>query len=284
MTYEVVLSTTLPSPGMTASNNSMTVNDTGTVGGGWLTQPPGYPKIEIGYNWLPGAGFTFPSHPGWTINDAEVTPNNNGFSYGNAVGNNGLGKPTTPMFGFIDNNGTFIALPSGQDGSELNGMNDFGLAVGDNFDAQGNNHPFIYNVATDTESPLVFQGVTDPSVNDINDSGQMVGCGIVPGTGITEGLYLNGQGGVQFLAPPGAQCTQANSLNNTGQIVGDYTDPAGRTHGFLFDIATQAYTTLDFPNATNTCVSGINDHGVVVGTYTDAQNVTHGMELVVAHT
>jgi hypothetical protein len=80
-------------------------------------------------------------------------------------------------------------------------MNDLGLAVGNNFDAQGNSQPFIYDVATGTETPITFQGVTDPSVNDINDAGQMVGFGIVSGTGITEGLYLNGQGGVQFLAP-----------------------------------------------------------------------------------
>jgi uncharacterized membrane protein len=279
MTYEVVASTTLPSPGVTTFNNPMTVNDTGTVGGGWFTQPPGYPETEIGYN-LSGAVFSFPSYPGWIIMDAEVTPNNNGLSFGNAEGNNGLGDATGDPFGFVDNNGTFTALPSG---SKLNGMNDFGLAVGDNFDAQGNTQPFIYNVATGTETPLIFQGVTDPSVNDINDSGQMVGSGVVSGTGITEGLYLNGQGGVQFLAPPGATETIAVGLNNNGQIVGDYYDTAGQAHGFLFDIATQAYTTLDFPHATNTYASGINDGGVVVGTYTDAQNVTHGMELTVAN-
>jgi uncharacterized membrane protein len=282
MTYEVVGSTTLPSPGVTTSNDPMTVSNTGTVGGGWFTQPPGYPELEIGYN-LSAAGFSFPSSPGWIIMDAEVTPNNNGLGFGNAEGINGLGDATTDPFGFVDNNGTFTAIPAGQYGSFLAGMNDFGLAVGGNYDAQGNTHPFIYNAANGTETPLTFQGVTDPCVNDINDAGQMVGQGIVPSTGITEGLYLNGQGGVQFLAPPGATKTFANSLNNTGQVVGNYFDTAGQEHGFLFDIATQAYTTLDFPNATNTTASDINDNGVVVGTYTDAQNVTHGMELAVAN-
>jgi probable HAF family extracellular repeat protein len=161
-------------------------------------------------------------------------------------------------------------------------MNDLGLAVGNNFDAQGNSQPFIYDVATGTETPITFQSVADPNVNDINDAGQMVGFGVVSGTGITEGLYLNGQGGVQFLNPPGATGSKAFGLNNTGQIVGEYADTAGQEHGFLFDIATQAYTTLDFPNATSTAAKGINDHGQVVGFYSDGQG-THGMELTVAN-
>ncbi|HEY4043084.1 MAG TPA: hypothetical protein VGM32_14730 [Rhodopila sp.] len=280
MTYEVENPTTLPSPGPTV-DNSPTVNNTGTVGSGWFTQPPGYSYQEFGYNWSPGVGFSFPSHPGWTINDARVT-NNPGLSFGDAQTTDGLGNATSAEFGFIDNNGTFTALPSGQSGSVLNGMNDSGLAVGDNRVGDGSFNNFIYNVATGTETPITFQGVTGPHVTDINDSGQMVGSA-ASGSNL-EGLYLNGQGGVQILAAPGATSTVAVSLNNTGQIVGDYTDTANHTHGFLFDIATQAYTTLDFPNAISTAATGINDNGLVVGSYTDAQNVTHGMELMVAHT
>ncbi len=112
----------------------------------------------------------------------------------------------------------------------------------------------------------------------------MVGTGVTS-TGVSEGLYLDGQGGLEFLAPPGAAATSANGLNNTGQIVGDYTDIAsGQVHGFLFDIATQAYTTLDFSNAVGTSAHAINDYGQVVGTYTDAQHVLHGMEVLIGHT
>jgi uncharacterized membrane protein len=283
MTYEVVGSTALPSPDNSSANLPDSINNAGIVGGEFLTQPPGYPPIEEGYTLSPAGNFSFPSYPGWDI--TSVGTSNNGISFGNAEGIDGLGNATTPPFGFIDNNGTFTALPSGQYGSALGGMNDFGLAVGGNYDAQGNTQPFIYNVATGTETPLIFQGVTDPAVTDINDAGQMVGSGIVSGTGIREGLYLNGQGGVQFLAPPGATASEALGLNNTGQVVGNYTDTAGgfvQEHGFLFDIATQAYTTLDFPNASNTFATGINDSGQVVGGYTDAQG-GHGMVLTVAN-
>jgi hypothetical protein len=280
MAYEVVGSTTLPSPGDTTFNNPMTINNTGTVGGQWATQPPGYPVLDIGYNYSPTTpGFSFPSYPGWTINDAGVT-NNPGLSFGDAQTINGLGNPTSAEFGFIYNNGTFTALPTGQYGSEVTGMNDLGQAVGNNFDGEANSQPFIYNVATGTETPLTFQGITNPVVNDINNFGQLVGQGVVSGQ--EEGLYLNGQGGVELLAPPGALDTEALGLNNRGQIVGDYTDSACHCHGFLFDIGTQTYTRLDYPNATNTMVSGINDNGLVVGSYTDAHNVMHGMELMVA--
>jgi probable HAF family extracellular repeat protein len=283
MTYEVLGSMTLPNPGNSLLNTNTpdSINNAGIVGGEFLTQPPGYPPIEEGYTLSPAGDFSFPSYPGWDI--ASVGTSNNGISFGDAEAIDGLGNATSPPFGFTDDNGSFIPVPSGQYGSELNGMNAVGLAVGNNaVDAQGDTQPFIYNTATETETPLFFQGVTDPVVNDINDAGQMVGYGTVPSSGITEGLYLNGQGGVQFLAPPGATASQALGLNNTGQVVGDYTDTAGQEHGFLFDIATQAYTTLDFPNATSTYAASINDNGQVVGGYTDSQGL-HGMVLTVAN-
>src|SRR5271166_5193352 len=117
MTYEVVGSTTLPSPDDSSPYDSgWTINNAGTVGGVFYTHPPGYPELAVGYNLSPAGDFSFPSYPGWKITDAEVT-NNNGLSFGNAEVTNGLGDPTTPPFGYIENNGIFTALPSGQYGS-----------------------------------------------------------------------------------------------------------------------------------------------------------------------
>jgi hypothetical protein len=115
MAYEVVGSTTLPNPDNNSSFNSpSTINNAGIVGGSFLTQPPGYPELEVGYNLSPAGDFSSPSHPGWNI--AIVGTTNNGVSFGTAEGIDGLGNSTTNAFGFIDNNGTFTALPSGLTG------------------------------------------------------------------------------------------------------------------------------------------------------------------------
>jgi probable HAF family extracellular repeat protein len=268
--------TTVPNPDLVNPdfNDPLGINDAGTVSGYYNVG-----NDQVAYTMSPAGDYTFPSPQayaefGWNIYEVRGTTNN-GVSFGNAQAADG-------SVGYIDNNGSFAALP----GSELLGMNDLGEAVGLNLDAQDNPNPFIYNMATGLETPLTFQGVAHVNVAGINDYGQMVGTGIVTSTGLTEGLYLDGRGGLEFLAPPGATQSGALGLNNTGQIVGDYTDTAGQTHGFLFDIATQAYTTLDDPYATGgvTSAQGINDYDQVVGYYTDAQNVPHGFEIQIAHT
>lgn len=253
----------LPSPDNdpNVSNYVTRINDSGTISG------QTYAKA---YTLSPPGDFSFPSYPGYSlVGFGDGTPavaiTNNGMIFGNVT------ERDTVPFAFVDNNGTFTALPSGQYGSELTGMNDLSVAVDINFLSQFSTEPFTYNIATGAETPITIQGLVDVHVTDINDSGQIVGYGGGHGE---EGFYLDGKGGSELVAFPGAFNTEPYGLNNTGQIVGQYIDAAGHQHGFLFDLATNAYTTLDYPNATGTYATGINDNGQVVGGYFDAQHVS----------
>jgi len=270
MAYVVNNYIPLPSPDNDPYNFVKGINDSGTISG--YTAAIG---AEVAYTLSPTETFSFPSNLDWTITIVGGITNN-----GTVVGL--ATEPDTVPFGFVDNNGVFTALPSGQYGSELTGMNDAGEAVGYNLDAQRDTHPFLYNVATGAETPITIQGLSDVLVTGINDSGQMVGSGLNP-SAHEEAFYLDGKGGSELVAPPGAISTSPKGLNNAGQVVGDYIDSAGKTHGFLFDLATNAYTTLDVPSATSTVATSINNTGQVVGYYTDAQSA-HGFEALIAHT
>ena len=99
---------------------------------------------------------------------------------------NGAGLDT----GFLDKGGTFttIRVPGFAD-TQVLGMNDNGLLVGQAFGPKGFTEGFVYNEAT-----KAFTTVTDPSgkgatvVNGINDAGDLVGFYTNPNNGYTIGM------------------------------------------------------------------------------------------------
>jgi len=94
--------------------------------------------------------------------------------------------------GFTDIGGVFTTIdPTGSTFTQLLGLNDNGLAVGDYIDAGGVMHGLLYNLSNNT-----FQNIDDPfavggtTINGINDKNQLVGF-YVNGNTFTIGLLAN---------------------------------------------------------------------------------------------
>jgi len=97
----------LPSPDNhpNVSNQVWEINDSGTVSGFTLAATG-----TVAYTLSPGGAFSFPSYPGGSPVGAFAAggTTDNGVIFGNAK------EPDTVPFGWVDNNGIFTALPSGQ--------------------------------------------------------------------------------------------------------------------------------------------------------------------------
>lgn len=187
-------------------------------------------------------------------------------------------------------------------------INDFGKIAGTvmNYTPAGRlvgPTSFIYDHGTFTTPTNV-----PAPVNDLNDSGELVGNG--PGGGFiykngtvstiagpdAGSLEINGvnnlgqlagyannqgfimrNGAFETIAPPGATFASSQALNDFGQVVGLYWDASMAEHGFLY--SNGGYTTIDAPAATFVEPTGINDWGEIVGTYKTTQNgfgIDHG--------
>lgn len=110
----------------------------------------------------------------------------------------------------------------------------------------------------------------------INDSGVIVGTGIIPvgEDGAKFRGFVDNSGTLTAIVDPDAtdnsfdllSGTQVRAINDSGAIVGDYYDSSGNRNGYIDNGGT--FTTIDDPNATQgTIVTGINDSGVIVGNY-----------------
>ena len=113
------------------------------------------------------------------------------------------------------------------------GINALGQVVG-RFDSTNNNgYPFLYSNGTAVDlNSLVTAGsgwlLTEPEA--INDSGQIVGQGLLNGT--LRGFFFSA-GSVTDIGPlPGYTLTVPFSINSAGQVVGVVRNPTSRTLGF----------------------------------------------------
>ena len=94
--------------------------------------------------------------------------------------------------GFLDDGGTFttVIVPNSTT-TQLFGLNDNGLAVGDWVDASGAMHGLVFNSNTDAfislDDPL---GIGTTTFNGVNDNGQIVGF-YVDANGNTNGLLTS---------------------------------------------------------------------------------------------
>jgi probable HAF family extracellular repeat protein len=168
---------------------------------------------------------------------------------GELVGNYGVAGEyladgvTHVVAGFLFEKDHFIdvAIP-GSPWTELVGINDHGVAVGDYVDDLGNWWDFVRN--------------PDGTIELLPP--------VVPGAqGNEEGIGINNEGTIvgtyRLSAPP------AGSYGIAG------------SSGFIFKDG--VYSTFNYPNAIGTHPTGINDHGDIVGIFRDANNVRHGFLL-----
>jgi len=116
-------------------------------------------------------------------------------------------------------------------------------------------------------------------VNDVNDSGQIVGQ-YSNGEGGYSGYELSGGKFTPIAVPfkTGSIGTEPLGINNSGEIVGSWWDINNGEHGFTLIGGT--YTSFDYPGGSeDTGAWGINSAGDIVGGYGDASGVGHGFLL-----
>jgi probable HAF family extracellular repeat protein len=211
----------------------------------------------------------------WTIVDVGDlgAPFNSGFAQ--AINNRGevggwsYAGPVVPMHhGFIYRNGTIedLGVPSGFTQSNVNALNNSGMAVGDT-----NVNPAVYDHGTWTVLPV--QG----TLLDVNEGGMAAGSYRF-GNATHAMIYKDGSmTDIGALIDGGSV---ARGINNAGTVVGTATFPSGFTfpqpsRAFVYENGSvRLLDTLGGKTATG---ADINNAGTVIGTAQDAAGVQHAV-------
>ncbi len=180
--------------------------------------------------------------------------------------------------GFLWRNGTgtTVNAPGGWVDTELGGVNDSGVAIGNYDDDLTVSHATLYFVWNQTWRRLPdVPGWPLNFGNGINDDGAAVGAayqGSTPSTAYNGVSWIWDGRGYSFFTVPGSSGTStgtyASGINDFGKVTGYYEDGAGGVHGFLKE--GRDISSFDVPGADYTYANGINDQDEVVGTYVAA--------------
>ncbi len=261
-------------------NQELGINNGGTISGYFGSGQMGFPNK--GYTVAPPGytSFSNENFPG-SVQTQVVGINNTGTTVGFWSNTN---TGTDANFGFTDVGGTFTNVndpstpTSGLPVNQLLGVNDNEMAAGFYVDAGGNPQGYLYDIATQTFTPITVSGADNSTVTGINNAG------------VISGFYNNGTSDVGFIDNSGTftffqafgDSTQFFGINNTGYAVGTYQDASGQFHGVLYNIATQSFQSIDDPFAAagdgnGTTLNGINDQDQLVGFYANADGNTIGL-------
>ena len=220
-----------------------------------------------------------PSSAGFTIRDlgAIVDSGTSGAQAINAAGGT-AGTATGPGGATVavmsSGSGNFQAVPvSGATSSVGRSINLAGDVAGTYTDGVGVRHGFVMSMGQmNVLKPLTVGGLsgTYTLANGINDSGQVVGTGDVPG-GTTRAFTMGPGGSPTIIAPLGSGTFDVgNGINNNGTVVGaSEILPGGLQHAFITNSAGTATDLLGRNSAGNfrfnTYGIAINNNGDVVG-------------------
>jgi probable HAF family extracellular repeat protein len=131
------------------------------------------------------------------------------------------------------------------------------------FSSDPNNtpHAWLYSKGSlmDIHSPFLFPAGT--KAQGINDSGVVVGQGLLTSSSFHAFLYSNGA--MVDLGPPGAYQAMAVAINDSGEVVGNYFTAPGNSGPFLY--SNGKFTNLGAPPGTSTSAFGLNSLGQVAG-------------------
>jgi hypothetical protein len=195
----------------TTTNQLLGVNDS-NIAVGFYVDATGNPQGYL-YN---VTSMTFTSFTVPVANNSILTGINNAGVLAGFYNNAGSDV------GFIDNGGTFQYIQAFGDSTMLLGLNNDGYAVGTYVDGLGQNHGFLYDIAT-----MTYITIDDPSaalgtgngttLNGINDKNQLVG------------FYVNGDGNtIGLIADPVVSEPASLALVGFGLlVVGAYLRKAG---------------------------------------------------------
>lgn len=143
----------------------------------------------------------------------------------------------------------------------LDGINDNGQIIGTSFFGSPD---FVYDLSSDTVTPINYPGATHTSLISINDNGDILGG--YNSSGPTN-YFIYDAGLFTPLSFP-AGCT-ADGINDTGQIIGNCFN-SGVSEGVVDNAGTITYINYNGNSDQNdTLITGINDSGEIVGMYYD---------------
>jgi uncharacterized membrane protein len=170
---------------------------------------------------------------------------------------------------------TVPAVPNGQAGTGITGINDRGQVLGAYEGADRVVRPFVRDRKgrfTEIEDPP--GGSRRDEYVDINNRGEIVGFYNDDQGVTTTGFLRTRRGRFVDIDVPGSLVTGPLKINDRRQIVGIFVDAGGGVHGIRWDEG--EFTTIDVPGAAATVVFGIDNHGQTVGSYIDARGAYHG--------
>lgn len=276
---------TLDNAGDPTFNQLLGINNSGLIAGYFGSGAAGHPNqgYELG---MPYAQSNYAAENVPESTQTQVTGlNDRGVTVG-FWSDTDIGGGMDANFGFWSSKGHFhtVIFPSTSHSTpevnQLLGVNNADMAVGFYTDANGDNHGYTYDLATDTYSEVTIAGSDNVTAAAINNRGDIAGFYTNPATGNTDGFLMTASGRLTDLAVPGASATQALGVNDKREVVGDYTVGTGDsavTHGFTWTLL-HGFTTVDDPNGIGgTTVNGLNNAGDLVGFYTDAAGNVDGL-------
>jgi probable HAF family extracellular repeat protein len=148
-------------------------------------------------------------------------------------------------------------------GTSANGINDYGVIVGQFIDAIGV-HGFV--LENGVFKQIDFPGAAFTQALGINNLGHIVGqFSYDPSTNVGHGFLLK-EGVFTTIDPPGATTAEAAGINDYGEITGAFRDNNGTQHGYLWkDGAFQTFDSLQ--GTTIAEVADINNLHQIVGSF-----------------
>ncbi len=164
---------------------------------------------------------------GWTPTAATVI-NQNGLIAGIGYANDGTSPPSGAEHAFTLSGGSLTVIPSPYPtgrGIFPKGMNSSGEVVGEFYDANEQEHAFVYTAAGGTRD-LGNLGGDLATAFDVNDLGTIVGGSELPDGSFAAYLYTDAGGMVNLntLAPVnGWTLDSAMAINDNGQIIAEAT-------------------------------------------------------------
>lgn len=166
---------------------------------------------------------------------------------GDAVGISTI--PNGEWRGFVFSGGQMREFVPGQEVGPPRVINDRGDVAG------GYGRPFFYR-----DGKIERFATTDSPVNDINESGVVVGALNIPGQ--AQRPYMYSQGKLTDLGTLGGQTGVATAINDLGAVVGYASTASEQGKAFLYQDGVMR--DLGIPGA-NSAASDINNLGQVVG-------------------
>ncbi len=297
----------------TGSNNAVTgINDAEHIVGKYSEHPTTtlYKIVNNSYIGIPQTSGSYTFHNDNYPNAVESTItalSPKGPGYSSSVEAGWLREPghltkiaPYPPYGVVNNQGlwTVMHMHLGEDlctpppqAMELSAINDGQTAVGFYTEhSQGCADEALEVSIGEQYTEITPSGYYSAAAGGINDSGHVVGTGMMIKSGPTFAWYLpsgTDTAGVKTLSGlPGVPMPQI-SINSSDVIAGSYTE-SGATHGFICDWdknsnpTCSSNQTVKYPcgsscgAADDTIVYGINDSEDICGSYVDSGGHQHG--------